>query len=103
MTADAPPPTSPAPSHPFVARLLNLLPASSLLRDPRLAGLLASILLVYLGLGVIIPVRALFARDAGLSLLGIGLSAVQHARPGAVRLADRPHRTQAADRQRYRG
>ena len=37
--------------------------------------LLAGILLTYLGLGVIIPVRALYAREVGLSLAGIGAMA----------------------------
>jgi MFS family permease len=46
-----------------------------LLRDRRLATLLAGILLTYLGLGVIIPVRALYAREVGLSLAGIGAMA----------------------------
>src|SRR4051794_32452845 len=64
-----------AQAHPAIARLLAKLPTRSLLRDPRLAALLAGILLVYLGLGIIIPVRALFARESGLSLLGIGAMA----------------------------
>lgn len=52
-----------------------MLPTDSLLRDRRLAALLGSILLTYLGLGVIIPIRALYAREIGLSLAGIGAMA----------------------------
>ena len=49
--------------------------AGSLLADRPLATLLGAILITYLGLGVIIPVRALYAREIGLSLAGIGAMA----------------------------
>jgi MFS family permease len=53
----------------------RLIVSRSLLGDRRLATLLAGVLLTYLGLGIIIPVRALYAREVGLSLAGIGAMA----------------------------
>jgi MFS family permease len=49
--------------------------AGSLLSDRSLATLLVGLMLTYIGLGLVVPVRALYAREVGLSLAGIGAMA----------------------------
>lgn len=56
---------------PGLARLIR----TSLLADRPVASLLAAVTMTYLGLGIVIPIRALYAREIGLSLAGIGVMA----------------------------